>query len=120
MAKRVDPSLKIGLVGPCAAGKTTLAAQLRLRGFTARHIAQEHSYVAYMWQRITNPDILIYLSVSYENTLKRRQMNWTVAEYEEQLYRLRHALVHADLILDTDPLTPDEVLEKTLSFLEGK
>jgi len=30
------------------------------------HIAQEHSYVPYMWKRITNPDLLIYLNASFE------------------------------------------------------
>ena len=54
-------SPKIGVVGPCAAGKTTLIAGLRNHGYTAKHIAQEHSYVPAMWQLLTNPDILIYL-----------------------------------------------------------
>ena len=110
-------SFLIGLVGPCAAGKSTLAAKLRQLGFRARHIAQEHSYVPYMWQRITNPDVLIFLSVSYENTLRRRSMSWTEAEYQEQLRRLQHAIQHADLVVDTDTLTPDEVLAQVLSFL---
>ncbi len=55
----------IGVVGPCAAGKTTLVSGLRQAGYEVRHIAQEHSYVADMWKRLTNPDILIYLHVSY-------------------------------------------------------
>ncbi len=120
MANMPDASLKIGLVGPCAAGKTTLASRLRLLGYQARHIAQEHSYVPNMWQRITNPDVLIYLSVSYENTLIRRKMNWTEAEFQEQLYRLRHAIAHADLTINTDPLSPDQVLEQVLIFLESR
>ena len=109
--------LKIGLVGPCASGKTTLAGRLRELGYYVRHIAQEHSYVPNMWQRITNPDILIYLSVSYQNTLIRRNMSWTEEEYQVQLHRLRHALAHADLVIDTDPLTPDQVVEQVLTFL---
>lgn len=109
--------IKIGLVGPCAAGKSTLSRRLRELGYDARHIAQEHSYVPYMWQHISNPDVLIYLSVSYENTLVRRRMNWSEAEYQEQVNRLRHALAHADLVIDTDDLTEMQVLEKVLTFL---
>lgn len=108
---------KIGLVGPCASGKSTLARALKKLGFEARHIAQEHSYVVDMWQRITNPDILIYLHVSYPNTIIRRKMDWSEAEYSEQLRRLQHACQHADLYIDTDPLTPDETLKKVLNFL---
>lgn len=108
----------IGIVGPCAAGKTTLVAGLADHGYQARGIAQEHSFAPSMWQRITNPDLLIYLDVSYENTLQRRQLNWTQAEYDEQLYRLRHAREHADLSIDTNPLTISEVLDRVINFLE--
>lgn len=110
---------KIGLVGPCAAGKTTLARGLCDLGLKAHVIAQEHSYVPNMWQRLTNPDILIYLSVSYQNTIVRRKMSWTEAEYQEQLFRLRHALAHADLLIETDQLTAQQVLEQVLRFLDS-
>jgi len=111
--------LKIGIVGPCAAGKSTLVAGLKARGILAHHIAQEHSYVPAMWRKITNPDLLIYLDVSYESSLRRRHLDWTPAEYEEQLRRLAHARQHADLIVDTDHLTPTEVLAEVLRFLEN-
>jgi len=107
----------IGVVGPCASGKTTLVSALKKRGYEVRHIAQEHSYVPYMWQRITHPDILIYLHASYPITLIRRQMNWTQNEYDRQTERLQHAHQHAHLIIDTDSLTPEEVLQKVLEFL---
>ncbi len=55
----------IGIVGPCGAGKTTLATKLSTHFTRVRAIAQEHSYVPDMWRRITNPDILIYLDASY-------------------------------------------------------
>lgn len=112
-------SLCIGVVGPCAAGKTTLVSKLRGLGFTVRHIAQEHSYVPSMWKRIANPDILIYLDVSYQNTRKRKQLNWTYEEYQEQLHRLSHARAHADLVIDTNPLSEEEVLQKVLRFIEN-
>ena len=108
---------KIGVVGPCAAGKSTLVAALSKCGYKAKNIAQDHSYVADMWQRLTNPRVLIYLSASYSTTMARRNINWTQKEYDEQLRRLTHAHAHADLILETDDLTPDEVLKSVQSFL---
>ncbi|GAB4473240.1 MAG: hypothetical protein Kow0088_08380 [Anaerolineales bacterium] len=108
----------IGVVGPCAAGKTTLVNKLRKMGFNVRHIAQEHSYVPYMWKRIANPDILIYLDVSYQNTLKRRKLNWTVQEYQEQINRLSHARASADIIIDTNSLNAEEVFRIAYNFLE--
>jgi GTPase SAR1 family protein len=112
-------NLKIGIVGPCSAGKSTLVKGLKQRGYSdTRPIAQEHSYVPYMWQRITNPDVLIYLDVSYDNAQKRRWLNWTPGEYSEQLHRLQHARQHAHLYVDTNPLSVGEVLEVVLRFLE--
>lgn len=107
----------IGVVGACGAGKSSLVAGLKARGFDVRHIAQEHSYVPDMWKRITNPDILIYLEVSYENTIARRKLDWSFEEYTDQLRRLRHARQHAQLVLDTNPLTVAQVLETVITFL---
>ena len=109
----------IGVVGPCGAGKSFLVAGLQTRGYKVRHIAQEHSYVPDMWKRITNPDILIYLEVSYENTVNRRKLDWTFEEYTEQLRRLQHARQHADLALDTNPLTRAQVLDTVIFFIES-
>ena len=109
----------IGVVGPCGAGKSTLVAALKARGIAIRHIAQEHSYVKDMWKRITNPDVLVYLEVSYENTVQRRQLNWTEAEYAEQLRRLRHAREHADLVIDTNALTAEDVIQSVMQYVDG-
>lgn len=109
----------IGVVGPCGAGKSSLVSGLLANGFSVRHIAQEHSYVPDMWKRLTNPDILIYLDVSYENTILRRKLDWTPDEYAEQLHRLRHARQHADLYLDTNSLTVLEVRDYALSFISS-
>ncbi|MFH2103228.1 MAG: hypothetical protein ABIJ39_07725 [Chloroflexota bacterium] len=110
----------IGVVGPCASGKTTLIQGLDQKGYNARHIAQEHSYVADMWQRITNPDILIFLDASYPVTIQRRTLNWTEADWQEQQRRLRHAREHADYYLDTDRVGIEAVLEEVLSYCESR
>lgn len=111
-------ALKIGLVGVCGAGKTTLTNGLKPLGFNIRQIAQEHSYVPDMWQRLTNPDVLIFLEASYPVTMKRKPFKWSEKEYQQQLHRLRHACEHADLHVDTNDLTPEEVLEIALAFLD--
>jgi len=117
----VEKPSKIGVVGPCAAGKTTLIAGLKSNGFDARHIAQEHSYVADMWKKLTNPNVLIFLDVSYPYTLRRRRLTWTIEEYQEQIYRLRHARQNADFYLNTDNLSPQEVVSIVLEYLtQGK
>ncbi len=115
-----NKKLKIGVVGPCSAGKSTLVKGLKEHGYIdARPISQEHSYVPTMWQRITNPDVLIYLDVSFENAQKRRWLNWTPDEYAEQLRRLEHARQHAHLFVDTNPFTVGEVLDLVLRFLNS-
>ena len=110
----------IGIVGPCGSGKSTLTAALDSLGYSTRHIAQEHSYVKDMWKRITNPNVLIFLQVSYPISQQRRPMNWTEADYSEQQRRLSHAREHADLYLDTDGLSVNEVLERVLDFVRAR
>ena len=109
----------IGVVGPCGAGKSSLVAGLGAQGYLVRHIAQEHSYVPDMWKRLTNPDLLIYLDVSYENTIQRRKLDWTYAEYTEQLRRLNHARQFADLYVDTNSLDVSEVRYTVLTFINS-
>ncbi len=114
-----EKQILIGIVGPCGSGKSTLTEGLGKRGYRCRHIAQEHSYVQYMWRHITNPDVLIFLQCSFENSTTRRKLNWQRADHEEQMRRLAHALEHADLIIDTDALSPDEVLNRVLEYLQN-
>jgi len=118
--KKDDNQLLIGVVGPCGSGKSTLIAGLEKHGYRCRHIAQEHSYVKYMWQHITNPDILVFLQCSFENSTSRRKLNWLPTDHEEQLRRLSHAREHADLIIDTNPLSADDVLARALSYLKDR
>ncbi len=65
-------SIRVAVVGPCASGKSTLVSALRAAGYEARHPAQEHSFVKDMWQRLVDPDVLIYLDLSYESYRERR------------------------------------------------
>lgn len=113
-----NKTLLIGIVGPCGAGKTTLVNALQNLNLQARHIAQEHSYVPKMWQRIAHPDILIFLDASYRETIRRRNLTWTLEEYEEQQLRLSHARANANLYIFTDFLSITQVIEKVVSFLD--
>ncbi|MBE0408723.1 MAG: hypothetical protein IBX69_03210 [Anaerolineales bacterium] len=112
-------NLKIGIVGPCSSGKTTLINGLSKHGYSARHIAQEHSYVPDMWKRIAAPDILIYLDVSYSTSMLRRPLNLSEEEFEEQNRRLSHAKKDANYYLHTDLLSVQEVLESVTDYLKS-
>jgi ABC-type cobalamin/Fe3+-siderophores transport system ATPase subunit len=116
-----DPARRspvIGVVGPCGSGKSTLIAGLQRAGYRGRHIAQEHSYVPYMWERIAHPDFLVFLDASFAVCTARRRLNWTQADFDEQTRRLSHARQHADLIIQTDVLGVAEVLDRVLAFLK--
>jgi deoxyadenosine/deoxycytidine kinase len=108
---------RIGVVGPCASGKSTLITRLKEQGLNVRHIAQEHSYAPAMWELISHPKILIFLDVSFEVAQQRRRLDWSEADYQEQQRRLAHARLHAHIYLDTDTLAPEEVFERVWAFL---
>lgn len=111
-------SPKIAVVGPCAAGKSTLVEALRRAGFEARHVAQEHSYVPNMWQVISQPDILVFLEADYETIQKRRPNNdFQPPHLAEQHRRLAHARTHCQLLIDTNALSAGEVKERVLKYL---
>lgn len=111
--------MRIKIVGPCASGKSELAARLRALGYEACSAAQDHSYVPDMWQRINPPDLLIYLDVTLETAHQRGRIGsgWDQSYLDDQHDRLRHARAHCDLYLPTDGLTEEEVLAETLRFL---
>jgi thymidylate kinase len=118
----MDPpsnSSLIGVVGPCGSGKSTLIEGLKQYGYACRDIAQEHSYVQAMWQKIAKPDILIFLDASFPVSTARRKLSWQEQDHEEQYRRLAHAREHANIVIDTDHLTPAQVLQKVLDFLQS-
>lgn len=72
-----------------------------------------------MWQRLTHPDILIYLDVSMAEAARREGLDnpspWWI---EEREVRLAHARQHCDFYLDTTNLSPQEVINHILDYLE--
>lgn len=71
-----------------------------------------------MWQKIARPDILIFLDASFPVSTARRKLSWQKEDHDEQLRRLQHARQHAHLFIDTDNLTPEQVLQKALDYLQ--
>ncbi|MBS1248994.1 MAG: hypothetical protein MAG431_00565 [Chloroflexi bacterium] len=111
--------LRITILGPCASGKSTLIAELKKRGYQASHIAQEHSFIPDLWHKWAGPDILIFLDVSYDISKQRQGIkHWSHSLYEKQVNRLRHAREHADLLLNTNNLSPREVVQHVLEYLD--
>jgi guanylate kinase len=114
--------LDVVVVGPCAAGKTTLVAGLRAQGFAAaRLVAQEHSGVRDLWALPERPQVLIYLDAQ-PATMNRRQgrSDWTAETRADLVTRLEHARRECDLYLPTDDLTIPQVLETAVRFLEQR
>lgn len=114
--------MRIKVVGPCASGKSVLAAGLWALGYDACSAAQDHSYVPDMWQRLNPPDLLIYLDVTLDEAQRRGRTTsgWDLAYLDEQRHRLRHARAHCDFYLPTDGLTEREVLERAIAFLRDQ
>lgn len=116
----VFKNTKIAIVGPCSSGKSTLRKSLLQEGYTQiKNPTQEHSYVPDMWQKISQPDILIYLDVDYPATLKRRpHVDLGPERVESQNQRLAHAREHADFYIDTSDLEPNQITEQVLAYLD--
>lgn len=108
---------RIAVVGPCASGKSTLVGALRDAGYDAWSVAQEHSMVADLWRK-QHPDLLVALDLSLEELRARRENPvWPAWLLDLQRTRLTHAMEHADIVIDTDDLTPADVTERILSAL---
>src|ERR671917_782893 len=116
---RVAPaeSGKIVVVGPCAAGKSTLVAALRELGYDAHASGQEHSEIATLWQH-SQPDVLITLDADISAVRDRRGDSWPEWLHDLQVRRLTAAARAADLAIDTTTLSTHAVVARVLAYLE--
>ena len=112
-------SPRIVVVGPCAAGKSTLVEALLAHGYDAHVSAQEHSAIASLWQH-TQPDILIALEVDISAVWARRGRDWPEWLHDLQVDRLHAALQAADLTLDTTELDAAGVVDRVLGYLSSR
>jgi chloramphenicol 3-O-phosphotransferase len=108
---------KIVVVGPCAAGKSTLVAALRALGYDAHVSGQEHSEIATLWQH-SQPDVLIALDVDIAAVRARRGGSWPEWLHDQQVRRLAAASQAADLAIDTTALSPQTVVAAAVAYLE--
>lgn len=111
--------LRIAFVGPCGAGKSTIAHRLRELGIDARMPAQEHSGVPSMWQKMLHPDYLVVLDAPNPVLRQRRPgINLHDDYLAEQRRRLGHAITHAHATFNTAAMTPDEIVTAILKMID--
>jgi hypothetical protein len=110
-------SRKIVVVGPCAAGKSTLVTALRELGYDAHVSGQEHSEIAMLWQH-SQPDVLIALGVDMSAVRDRRGGSWPEWLHDLQVRRLAAASRAANLAIDTTELSPQSVVDRVVAYLQ--
>ena len=111
--RRADGAIVV--VGPCAAGKTTLVWHLARAGVLARTIAQEHSVVPTLFSRYPGAG-LIYLTADWAVLRRRRPHSGGWAQYAEEMRVLQTARAAAELVVHTDSRTPEAVAALVLSW----
>lgn len=109
----------VAIVGVCASGKTTLVKGLREAGIDAYNVAQEHSCIKKFWNR-KKPDLLVMIDATLSAIKKRRFVTWDEKRLEIQHERLRDARENANLYIQTDELSREEVLQTIITFIRGK
>lgn len=110
--------MRIGVVGVCASGKSTLVTGLRALGYDAFSICQEHSASPHLWQH-AHPDFLVCLDASLESIRTRRTVPWGSERIAAQTERLADARRHCHLFLPTDGLSREEVLARVVQAAQG-
>jgi hypothetical protein len=104
----------VAVVGSCASGKSSVVARLRERGIDAWAVAQEHSAIPTLWRHL-NPDMLVFLDTTLAAVRARRNDDrWPAWIFEVQQERLANARANADLLVATDDLPLDAVVETIL------
>lgn len=104
---------RVGVVGNCVAGKSTLVESLKELGYDAVNIPQEHSVSPRFWRRL-KPDYLIYLSCTLAVARTRRRFSWGQERLDQQWQILADAREHAALNIDTDSLSKADILKFVL------
>lgn len=112
-------SLRVAVVGTCASGKTSVVAALREHGIDAYAVAQEHSAIATLWRHL-EPDRLVYLD-NHLDTVRRRRDDafWPEWIYQLQQQRLRDARDQAHVVVTTDDLDIDEIVDRILGEIRS-
>jgi len=108
--------MRVVVTGVCVSGKTTLVKSLRELGIDAYNVAQEHSTIKKLWNH-KQPDILIVLDVRLESIHQRRIVPWGDDRLAVQRQRLCDAYEHADLHIQTDELSKDEIVQCVLEYI---
>ncbi len=111
--------MRIIVVGVCTSGKTTLVRFLSGLGIDAYNVAQEHSCIKKLWKK-KQPDILVMLDATMPAIRRRREVSWGEERLVVQHERLRDAREHADLYIQTDDLTRQEVAQIVLTSIRRK
>ena len=108
--------MRIVVAGVCVSGKTTLVKSLRECGIDAHNVAQEHSVVKTLWNH-RSPDLLVVLDVSMSAVRLRRIVPWGEERLTVQRERLCDAYAHADLYIQTDLLSKEEIVQSVLEHI---
>jgi len=108
--------MRVVVAGVCASGKTTLVKSLRELGIDAYNVAQEHSMIKNLWNH-REPDILVVLNAELPIIRKRRAVSWGEERLVVQRARLDDACQHADVYIQTDDLSRDEIVQNVLEHI---
>lgn len=108
--------MRVVVAGVCSSGKTTLVKSLQEAGIDAYNVAQEHSGIKKLWNK-KNPDILVVLDAKLTSIRKRRIVPWGEERLVVQRERLVDAYQHADLYLQTDELSREDVVQNVLEYI---
>ncbi len=109
---------RIVVVGVCGSGKTLLVEGLKELGYDARSVSQEHSLVPDLFTH-PGPDTVIYLEATDETVATRKQTGWEPKQLEDQRQRLKLAREKADILINTDGMKPEDLLQRAVEELKS-
>lgn len=109
----------IVVVGVCGSGKSLLTGKLAAAGYDARQVSQEHSLVPDLFRR-SDPDIVVMLEARDETVARRKSSGWEAVQLRAQRQRLARARENADIVLETDALSPEELFEKVRREIDSR